>query len=623
MSLRDRLAKIASDWPHAKTQQFAKHPLAAFFKNDFKQEVAKVVDVFDSQYIIDPSVGKGKWADVPWLSILNPNITDTTQDGFYPVYIFKADGSGVYLSLMQGVASLSNRYGKKEAKDKAEYIKSYILKENNEPHEWDESSLSLNASSDRGRGYEDFSILSKYYAAEKIPDNETLTLDLKKMLEFYRQVIPAYRKARQDVTEAGQLTAEPVLNSIAEAQPLSKPFLLLAGISGTGKSRFVRQQAEATGGASLENYCLVSVRPDWHEPSDLLGYTTRLSGKADYVVTETLRFIIAAWKALVASGLTIDSENECPSIQGSRNALDAVAPYWLCLDEMNLAPVEQYFADYLSVIETRCWQWDDDSFAYTCDALLNKGNLQQISNTDQLRDDLGLAGAENDALWQYFYAHGIGIPFNLLVAGTVNMDETTHGFSRKVIDRALTLDFGEFFPNNFDDFFAGNVTHEVLGYPVASDAREIDYFGPADSNGKMTLAFLGAVNSVLKDTPFELAYRALNELLLAVACQKPESDTELQAIWDDFLLQKVLPRIDGDAEKLQQKSEDESLLSTLQETLQAQLPDIWEDDEATGTRPDFYRKKAANELLINCRSRHKLAWMQQRLDGFGFTSFWP
>jgi hypothetical protein len=55
---------------------------------------------------------------------------------------------------------------------------------------------------------------------------------------------------------------------------LSKPFLLLAGISGTGKSRFVREQAKASGSLS-ETYQLVSVRPDWHEPSDLLGYTTR------------------------------------------------------------------------------------------------------------------------------------------------------------------------------------------------------------------------------------------------------------------------------------------------------------------------------------------------------------
>lgn len=56
-------------------------------------------------------------------------------------------------------------------------------------------------------------------------------------------------------------------------------------------------------------------------------------------------------------------------------------------------------------------------------------------------------------LRDYFSANGIPLPFNLIVAGTVNMGETTHGFSRKVVDRALTIDFGEFFPNNYDGYY--------------------------------------------------------------------------------------------------------------------------------------------------------------------------
>ena len=151
---------------------------------------------------------------------------------------------------------------------------------------------------------------------------------------------------------------------------LSKPFLLLAGISGTGKTRFVREQAKATG-QFKETYCLVSVRPDWHEPSDLLGYISRLSnhGQAEYITTDVLQFIAKAWRGIADNGLSIevqhiDEQGERLVVTGDREVLSEVLPYWLCLDEMNLAPVEQYFADYLSVLETREWCWDGEAFTY-------------------------------------------------------------------------------------------------------------------------------------------------------------------------------------------------------------------------------------------------------------------
>src|SRR5699024_10353141 len=117
--------------------------------------------------------------------------------------------------------------------------------------------------------------------------------------------------------------------------------------------------------------------------------------------------------------------------------LSKIKPYWLCLDEMNLAPVEQYFADYLSVSETRDWEWSGDKFTYRCDALLNQAMLEELSssNKELLRRRLGLQDPSYSEFWELLINHGLSIPFNLIVAGTVNMDETTHGFSRKVVDR--------------------------------------------------------------------------------------------------------------------------------------------------------------------------------------------
>lgn len=428
---------------------------------------------------------------------------------------------------------------------------------------------------------------------------------------------------------------------------LSKPFLLLAGISGTGKTRFVREQAK-TSGHFNETYCLTSVRPDWHEPSDLLGYISRLSkdGHAEYITTDVLKFVAKAWRAIECSesGLTIEEQateeqDKRLVVTGDRDALKHILPYWLCLDEMNLAPVEQYFADYLSVLETREWHWADGNFTFSSDALLKSTTIDEVANKDKLRKELGFEAPEYDELWQLICQHGLGIPFNLMVAGTVNMDETTHGFSRKVIDRALSFDFGAFFPNDFNEFFTPPNRNKRLSYPIWSHASKADVDFEVDSKdgekinaGDATVSFLNNVNSVLKNTPFELAFRALNELLLAVVSSQPQDELDLKAVWDDFMMCKVLPRIEGDTDKLTTANGKE-LLAELQDVMADKLKPIWQagENEEANQRPDLYREKVVdgdntdeeNVLRIQCRTKEKLEWMSSRLTTATFTSFWP
>ena len=389
---------------------------------------------------------------------------------------------------------------------------------------------------------------------------------------------------------------------------LPKPFLLLAGISGTGKTRFVREQARY--GA----YKLVAVRPDWHEPGDLLGYETRLtgSGSPEYVSTEVLKFIASAWKELVDADFELEAivQDGITSlhVSGDQETLPLVSAHWLCLDEMNLAPVEQHFSDYLSVLETRKWHKENGSFVYSCDALLDSGKLNV--GGDKLKKELGLDALEYAELWQLFLKAGLPIPFNLIVAGTVNMDETTHGFSRKVIDRAISFDFGEFFPNDFDAFFDGEEANKK--YPVMLSFPLSSHTGAASDAAKESRSFLKAVNEKLKGSPFELAFRALNELLLTVESFNGEvaDKVKLQAVWDDFLMMKLLPRIEGDADKVG------DILDSLEDVLSAELDNIWNGEAA---RPDLWRE---TKDYIACRSKRKIELMKQKLSG-GFTSFWP
>ena len=151
----------------------------------------------------------------------------------------------------------------------------------------------------------------------------------------------------------------------------TKPFLLLAGISGTGKSQKVQELAFMTcpngelrneGGTTPGNYCLVEVKPNWHDSTELLGYYSALSGK--YELTDFIRF---AYKA----------------------AQNKDVPFFLCLDEMNLAPVEQYFAEYLSVMETRKKVGKDILSQY----LLRK----EVFSNCELQDENGDLYSEKDA----------------------------------------------------------------------------------------------------------------------------------------------------------------------------------------------------------------------------------
>ena len=622
MSLKRLLSEISSGWKKAKNEQFTGHPIATLLRQDLISIVKAQLDP-QRKYLIKASAGAGNWADVPWLSILNPVITESIQSGIYPVYLFRADGSGVYLSLGFGANGLKKQHGTVQAKQKAKELRQKIRNSDPRLNSWDDE-IDIRSSTALGQSYEWASAGAKFYPVENIPEDSVLITDLLELLEIYDDV------SREPIQQTG--------HTVLLAHPLSKPFLLLAGISGTGKTRFVREQAKATGQFN-ETYCLVSVRPDWHEPSDLLGYISRLAnhGQAEYITTDVLQFIAKAWRGIADNGLSIevqhiDEQGERLVVTGDRDALNEVLPYWLCLDEMNLAPVEQYFADYLSVLETREWRLDGDAFTYSSDALLKPAMINAVADTDKLRKDLGFEAAEYDELWQLICEHGLAIPFNLMVAGTVNMDETTHGFSRKVIDRALSFDFGEFFPNDYAEFFEPTIGNKALSYPVLSHANySQDKLPSIDSDGQKSIDFLDAVNTVLDNTPFRLAYRALNELLLAVISEAPDDqDTlHLQAIWDDFLMCKVLPRIEGDSDKLMTDDSQQSLLQKLSQCLTTQLAEIWNEAEGAGTaRPDLYREKAATEgdakvLRIACRSKAKLEWMQKRLERSGFTSFWP
>lgn len=363
----------------------------------------------------------------------------------------------------------------------------------------------------------------------------------------------------------------------------TKPFVLLAGISGTGKSRIVRQLARACWPVGSDeakahkpsNYEMVQVKPNWHDSSELLGYVSRISDKPEFIAGDFLKFIAKAW--------------ENPKI-----------PYFLCLDEMNLAPVEQYFAEYLSVVESRKLQ--DDGRTILTDPILKKESGK--SENGVWYQNLCNTLTENETLQHQFLYDGISIPQNLIVVGTVNMDETTYSFSRKVLDRAMTIEMNEV-------NLRGGLHKEETVMPfipannMLADAVEgYDVYPDNESISENVLSYLGDINDVLANTPFRVAYRTRNEFLIYVvnAIRLAGEGTDQYKVvanaLDEVTSMKILSRIEGDKRKV-------DFLPKLKDTIKKHIDLLGKEDHTE----------------MNSVSIAKLNTMIDRLRS-GYTSFW-
>jgi 5-methylcytosine-specific restriction protein B len=372
--------------------------------------------------------------------------------------------------------------------------------------------------------------------------------------------------SQKTITKNNQLTKsnqDDYMISIINAIK-TKPFILLAGISGTGKSRLVRTLAyktctkkELQSNDKPGNFELIPVRPNWHDSTDLIGFVSRINGEK-YIITPFLRFIAKAWK-------------------------HQDVPFFLCLDEMNLAPVEQYFAEYLSIIETRKLQGE----ILTTDKIISKSNFENIDVFNKILEELDLVGDVR-------FEDGISIPHNLVVVGTVNMDETTHSFSRKVLDRAMTfemnnvdLDLGLLntssdwsYPSEFIEF------EDIIGN--FSEGSHV-YNLPDFSEKEQVLIFLKEINEILEGSSFKIAYRVRDEFLIYCYYSSilKSNDKWLFNAIDDVCVMKILSRIEGD----------ENRTSILLELLLSKLNE------------DYPKSNA------------KLLEMQKRLIS-GYTSYW-
>ncbi|MBO7587418.1 MAG: AAA family ATPase [Bacteroidales bacterium] len=276
---------------------------------------------------------------------------------------------------------------------------------------------------------------------------------------------------------------------------MAKPFVILSGLAGSGKTQLALAFAKCLSENIEEQVCTVSIGADWTNREPLLGYPNALN-KDEYVKPESgvLQLLMRA--------------NE-----------DKSKPYFLILDEMNLSVVERYFADFLSAMES--------------------GEPIKLWDGNESEED------EN----KYVPAK-IHLPKNVYIIGTINVDETTYMFSPKVLDRANVIEF-KIAPDEMDKYLGKKVNINLkAGYSACADMAD-DFVNKANSqvekdekNKDVLLSFF----KELKKVNAEFGYRTVNEISRYL--HFAEGDLEDDSAIDTAILQKLLPKLHGSRKKL-------------------------------------------------------------------------
>ncbi|MEA3318674.1 MAG: AAA family ATPase [Bacillota bacterium] len=330
----------------------------------------------------------------------------------------------------------------------------------------------------------------------------------------------------------------------------TKPFVIISGISGTGKTKIIELFAESLGATEKNGqFTLIPVRPDWSDGSDLIGYKDI---KGNFVEGPLTKVMLKA----------LDNPSK---------------PHFVLLDEMNLARVEYYFSDLLSVMESRNWK---------------DGEI-----------------VSSEILDSSMVGRSIGFPENLYIVGTVNMDETTHPFSKKVLDRANTIEFNRV-QLDYLDFLQGT-TEAIDPKYIENDMLRADYLYLKDLASKHmelikeTSLTLVGINEVLKPLGAQVGYRVRDEICMYLAYNQEGKLFSQEDAFDYCLVQKILPRISGSDSRVEHTIKELFKLLMNQELLE-----------------DIEDYSAYLKLSKYPRSTEKLVEMYRRLTHDGFTSFW-
>ncbi|MGP4076291.1 MrcB family domain-containing protein [Halobacillus sp. K22] len=498
------LTKITNEYLTEKNKQFKSNSLGQFVRTNAPKVINSLDFIDQDRFIVKGSVGQGNWAQIPWITILDKHVTTSTQQGYYLGYLFSEDMERVYLSFAQGITKASKEQLKHICEDIRSTIQTDRYLTSSPIHKDDAINI---GSSSKGKSYEESTALYIEYDPNSLPSEADLQKDLSSMIEIYDDYVrvQSERVEENDTDHKIEWTDEKIIEHIhsyiknqgfyyqlEDVKNLflslrTKPFVILSGISGTGKTKIIELFSESLG-ATEENkqFTLIPVRPDWSDGSDMLGYTDIRGVFQEGPLTSVIK----------------------------EARLHKDHPYFVVLDEMNLARVEYYFSDFLSVMESRKWV---------------DGKVQTLPIM-----------SENQA------GERLTIPPNLYIIGTVNMDETTHPFSKKVLDRANTIEWNDVHLDTL--FFLKEDEGQQEQVNLPNQRVQSEYLRLKDAysaSNKETVEHvtteLVQINEILKPIQAHVGYRVRDEVCFYTIYSRYLM-AEDEAL-DFQFYQKILPRL--------------------------------------------------------------------------------
>lgn len=510
---------------------------------DEKKNQTKIFDQINKKYF---TAGEGLWPDFIKFKIIQK--IDIKSKEWLEGFKFTSTNGTLYL--------LKNEYNVKLGKNTFRPSKTVI--EGTIPKKLLE--LDLNPEAEEIIKY-----CIEYSKNFSNTDNEVAVKTMKKMTPIVKSSLSVKEillSASQYIKASGfKYHFEEIANFYLSLR--AKPFVILAGISGTGKTQLPRKFGESLGFDMEEQIIQVPVRPDWTDGSELLGYTS-----LDNIFSPK-DLTLAIQKAI----------------------LNPDKPYFFILDEMNLARVEHYFSDYLSIIETR-----------------RRDKKNNIITDKILREEM-LVGAKNSEIFK-----NLRLPQNLYLIGTVNMDETTHSFSRKVLDRANSIEMNDVDLNWIESDGKSveklqNISNDIFDTTYLS-SKEISKEDKESIKSEMKM--LIDVNHILEKADLHFAYRVRDEVAFYLILNKKHKLIDDEVAFDFQLVQKVLPRIHGSSERVQKV-----LIELLYLLEKGKNENVRTDVEFSDIEKQF-----PLESLNYKRSSKKILFMLKRFDDDRFTSFW-
>jgi len=539
-------------------------------------------DFDESSLRVKGSIGQGNTTYYPWLAIFDERVSSGATNGYYIVILISDDFNDLYLTLNQGSTQQSH--------DTVETTRKQIFAYKNKLDGFltgrlPEKSLVKTKkydSTNNGKKYEDTNIFYRKYIIKEF-DSIDFYKHLEILINFYQDYIQTenigeykkieamdYEKIRQGLQLSNLIYEDRIVDRFVSSLA-TKQFVLLTGLSGSGKTKLAQAFAQWISSDSSQ-YCIIPVGADWTNREPLLGYPNALE-KGKYVKPDN-----------GVLDLLINAEKN-PEL-----------PFFLILDEMNLSHVERYFADFLSVMESG-------------------GSITLHPGSDEWKDENGN--------WRNGVPDNISLPNNLFIIGTVNIDETTYMFSPKVLDRANVIEFR----------VTENDLVEFLNNPVKPDLEKIKGTGAGMAADFLSIAQEKIIEFVdkdiikeellkffreLKKTGAEFGYRTSSEIFRFAGIVKKLTEADgspwaVDEIIDMAVLQKLLPKLHGSRKKL------EPVLKT--------LALLCFKDNVSGSAEllaNFEQKPElidADDNIRFKRSLEKILRMKKRVEQDGFTSF--